>query len=241
MAGAKDQLIPPPTANPGISVRRIGRSVEGRPIELAAFGCADRPRLILAGIHGDEPKSVHVARHLCAYLADETCLAEHSGVMVVPVVNPDGYAVRRRRNARGVDLNRNLPTADWSRGRRRSRFYGGPEPASEPETRALVALIESVRPAEIVSLHSISEHRHCNNYDGPGDALARAMAAYNGYPVTGAIGYSTPGSFGSWAGAKLQIPTVTLELPSHRSPRRCWEDNREALLVGLDIRQAAYR
>jgi protein MpaA len=154
----------------------------------------------------------------------------------MPVVNPDGYAVRRRRNANRVDLNRNLPTSDWAPTPRRSRFYGGPAPASEPETQALIRLIETVRPVEIVSIHSISDHRYCNNFDGPGGRLARAMAGCNGYPVRGSIGYATPGSFGSWAGGELQIPTVTLELPSHHSPRRCWEDNRAALLVGLDVR-----
>jgi len=61
--------------------------------------------------------------------------------------------------------------------------------------------------------------------------LAEAIAACNGYPVTGSIGYPTPGSFGTWAGHELRIATVTLELPSHHSSRRCWEENRRALLV----------
>lgn len=52
----------------------------------------------------------------------------------------------------------------------------------------------------------------------------------NGYPVAATIGYPTPGSFGAWAGIELGIPVITLELPSHDSPKRCWEDNREALL-----------
>ena len=83
------------------------------------------------------------------------------------------------------------------------------------------------------TLHNLSHHRQCNNHDGPGERLAEAMAGCNGYPVTGAIGYSTPGSFGTWAGEERHIATVTLELPSHRSPRRCWEENRSALLVGV--------
>ncbi len=211
-------------------VRTIGWSVELRPIEAIAFGSGGAPRLILAGVHGDEPKSVHVAQQLCAELAG---CPTRSFLLVVPVVNPDGYARRRRRNARGVDINRNFPAADWSPGARRSRFYGGPEPVSEPETRAVADLITQCQPAEIITIHSISKHRHCNNYDGPGERLARAMVAINGYPVTGSIGYPTPGSFGGWAGVQLGIPTVTLELPSHHSPRRCWHDNRAALLAGL--------
>ena len=215
----------------GVSRRVIGRSVEGRAIESYRFGRGVKGRLILAGIHGDEPKSVYVARRLCADLAQGSGPGERATIVVVPVVNPDGYETRKRRNARGVDVNRNFPTRDWSPGRKRSRFYGGPAPASEPEAQAVLSLVESLGPAEIIAIHSISEHRQCNNFDGPGEPLARAMSRYNGYPVTGAIGYSTPGSLGTWAGPERSIATVTLELPSHDSPRRCWEANRSALVV----------
>jgi protein MpaA len=214
----------------------IGRSVERREIKAIRYGRGRHVRLILGGVHGDEPKSVRLARRLCEELSASGCLPATVSVVVVPVVNPDGYLVRRRRNANRVDLNRNFPTPDWSPGPRRSRFYGGSAPSSEPETRALISLIESLRPADIIAIHSISESRHCNNYNGPTEAatrLARAMAKGNGYPVTGDIGYATPGSFGSWAGGILGLPTITLELPSHHSPRRCWEENREALLAGL--------
>ena len=211
----------------------IGRSVEGRPIESYRFGSGSWSRLILAGIHGDEPKSVYVARLLCADVVQRRSPGERATVVVVPVVNPDGYELRKRRNARGVDVNRNFPTRDWLAGRKRSRFYGGPAPASEPETQAILALVESLDPAEIIAIHSISEHRQCNNFDGPGESLARAMSECNAYPVTGTIGYSTPGSLGTWAGLERDIATVTVELPSHESPRRCLEANRSALLVGV--------
>ena len=205
------------------------------------FGGCGPVRLVLGGFHGDEPKGVYLARLLCEHLVDHVggavaCAPASDSLVglhliVVPVVNPDGYAVRRRRNANGVDLNRNFPTADWSASPPSRRFHGGLSAASEPETRAIVRLIRSCQPAAIITLHSIGERRHCNNYDGPAEQLARAMASCNGYPVRGSIGYPTPGSFGSWAGLELGIPTVTLELPSHHSPRQCWEANRAALLA----------
>ena len=203
---------------------------------MVRFGGGPHLRLILGGCHGDEPKSVRLTERLCADPAPLDRVPAAVSVVVVPVVNPDGYAVRKRRNAHGVDLNRNFPTDNWSPGRRRSRFFGGPTPASEPETRALIELLGALQPAEIITIHSISDRRHCNNHDGPpapAARLARAMEACNGYPVTDTIGYVTPGSFGTWAGGHLGIPTVTLELPSHHSPRRCWEDNLPALLAGL--------
>lgn len=109
-------------------------------------------------------------------------------------------------------------------------MFGGRRPASEPETRAVIRAVEEFRPAWIITIHSISGGRECNNYDGPGRMLARRMSRGNGYPVTATIGYPTPGSFGAWAGAEQGIATITLELPSRDSPRRCWEMNRSALL-----------
>jgi len=188
--------------------------------------------LILGGMHGDEPKSVHVAAMLLELLMQDRQAASR-GWIIVPIVNPDGYAIRSRRNARGVDLNRNYPTADWQHASPRSRMYGGRTPASEPETRTLIRLIRRRQPARIISIHSISHGLYCNNYDGPARGLAQRMRRFNRYPVRSTIGYPTPGSLGTWAGAGLGLPVVTLELPSHHSPQRCWLENREALLAAI--------
>ena len=110
-------------------------------------------------------------------------------------------------------------------------MFGGHEPAGEPETRAVIEIVRRCTPSAIVTIHSIGNDRFCNNYDGPGKKLAWAMHASNRYPVRANMGYPTPGSFGTWAGRELNIPVVTLELPSHHSPKRCWEDNRGALLA----------
>ncbi len=110
-------------------------------------------------------------------------------------------------------------------------MFGGPSPASEPETRVVISVIERFQPDVIVTIHSISGERHCNNYDGPGRWIAEKMSRHNGYPVTASIGYPTPGSFGTWAGRERGIATITLELPSLHSRRRCWCDNEASLLA----------
>ncbi|MGD2108190.1 MAG: M14 family murein peptide amidase A [Phycisphaerae bacterium] len=211
--------------------RTIGRSVFGEPLHAFFFPeTSQSPVLVLAGIHGDEPKSVTVATRLREALSsDRSQAVGEAHWIVVPVANPDGYALRRRGNANRVDINRNFPTENWERSSKRSRMFGGDEPASEPETKALIGLIEQTQPVAIISIHSIDQHRHCNNYDGPAEELAHAMAAANAYPVRGSIGYPTPGSLGTWAGIERGIPVVTLELPSHHSPKKCWQDNHGAL------------
>jgi len=229
-----------PVVNP-LKKQILGWSVEHRPLLSyeRRFPRRGRPAqrrlLVFGGFHGDEPKSVYVVERLIEELgrgpgefAAEGDLATRW--VLVPVVNPDGLARRTRRNARKVDLNRNFPTANWEVGHPRTRMFGGYKPASEPETRAVMRLIERIRPTAIVTIHSIDRNRYCNNFDGPGRSLANRLSRYNGYPVTSTIGYPTPGSFGTWAGVERRIPTITLELPSHRSARRCWKENRGALL-----------
>ncbi len=207
-----------------------GRSREGRSIQAhIREGASRRTVMVLGGFHGDEPKSVFVAARLVDLLS-ETKPTGLATWIVVPVVNPDGYMRRKRRNARGVDINRNFPTRNWVPSSPRSRMYGGPSPASEPETRVVIRLLEKYRPDRIVTIHSIGRERFCNNYDGPAHSLATRMRRHNGYPITASIGYPTPGSFGNWAGKERRIPVITLELRSTDSPQRCWADNREAIL-----------
>ena len=114
----------------------IGHSVRGRAIAARVLGPDTAPRkLLLVGcIHGNE----------CAGLAILSALARTPvprGVQLwlVPEMNPDGTAADTRQNAHGVDLNRNFPD-HWER-ITDPTYNSGPRPASEPETRAAMALI----------------------------------------------------------------------------------------------------
>jgi murein peptide amidase A len=218
----------------------IAKSHEGRDLVFHVLGPSnfDRCLMVLGTFHGDEPKSAYLVEKLVSDISshhkDTTARSQKIRWVLMPVVNPDGYHWRTRRNARMVDLNRNFPTKNWEVGNPRSRMFGGLKPASEPETRAVIRLIEKYKPDAIVTIHSIDRNRFCNNYDGPGRKLAQQLSRYNKYPATSTIGYPTPGSFGTWAGVERGVATVTLELPSHHSAKRCWEDNRRGLLsLGL--------
>jgi len=56
------------------------------------------------------------------------------------------------------------------------------------------------------------------------------MAQENGYKVLETMGYATPGSFGSWAGIDLSIPTITLELIASEPAEAAWKTNRNAIV-----------
>jgi protein MpaA len=127
---------------------RIGRSARGRPIRAFRAGDTTSPTraLVVGCIHGNE----------CAGTAVTRVLARSSpsvDLWVVSNLNPDGFALGRRQNGRGVDLNRNFPSEWRAGGRPWDPEYPGPRPLSEPETRAAARLIRRIRPALTIWFH----------------------------------------------------------------------------------------
>jgi protein MpaA len=210
----------------------VGYSVNGWPLTMYVFGDAPRPTLIFAAIHGNEWTSYAVARQLIELLDQQPDLYRGRCVAILPAANPDGLEANTRVNRNGVDVNRNFPAANWQLTERNDSF-GGDVPASEPETKAIINAVEILKPAKIISIHSIGGGKHGNNFDGPGEQLAKLLAANNGYNTLPSMGYPTPGSFGTWSGIEQHIPTITLEFPRDASPQQCWQENNAALLAAI--------
>ncbi len=209
-------------------VTQIGTSREGRAIEAHSLG--EGPVvLVLGGMHGDEPHGAYCAAMLLDEADEIADRAPDRRVVIVRAVNPDGLEAETRGNAARVDLNRNFPTENWSPRPGRGRFRSGPHAGCEPETQAVVALVEQLEPQRILTLHAPLE---VVNYDGPDDGGPAAIGAACGYPVSADIGYATPGSFGTYAGVERAIPTITLEF-GEESCAATWERCREALLIGI--------
>ena len=131
--------------------RVIGTSVRGRDIVAYRKGnpAARRTVLVIGQMHGDEKAGTVTAR----WIRHRLPVDSDADVWIVPTMNPDGLAAGTRRNAHGVDLNRNFPTDGWVRTDPGSTTYGGPRAASEPETRAMTTFLREIRPQWIVSLH----------------------------------------------------------------------------------------
>ena len=100
--------------------------------------------LFFGGVHGDELPTVYLMFKLAHYVKDNPALFKDKCVVIVPLLNPDGFLASSptRVNANGVDLNRNFPTKDWqakaicqwiAKGKIK-RYYPGAKPASEQET-----------------------------------------------------------------------------------------------------------
>ena len=128
-----------------------GESVQGRTIKAIRLGDpdADRVGLVVGVIHGDERAGLRVTRALKRRWRD----VRGAQVWVVDAVNPDGLKAGTRKNARGVDLNRNFSYRWSSAEPPSSGYYAGPRPFSEPETRAVRRLVRRIEPDVSIYYH----------------------------------------------------------------------------------------
>ena len=208
----------------------IGKSVKGREITAYVFGDGDETVLIFSAIHGDEGSTYRlVENYYLPHLRKNSDLYTGFRLLVIPRMNPDGIELGRRQNAHGIDLNRNFKAKNFKTVETDNRYYGGEEPLSEPESRALNDLVLREKPARILTVHQPLNNI---NWDGPADDIAKRMHDVGKMRLAPNIGYPTPGSFGSWAGIDKGIPVITLELPPGG-----WEDSaqRDEIIKMLDV------
>ena len=220
---------------PGQSVL-AGRTVGGSDIALYRFGAGPLPVLLLAGVHGDESEGyLFLERFLDQF--GKGVLQPPAGVslFLCPRANPDGCRANRRTNERNVDLNRNLPTLDWTGTFENVRYYPGPMAGSELETECVLNIIrEIIEPAGnglVLSLHSYDDAMI--NFNGECSDLAQGMSEHNGLPPKGDIGYPTPGSLGTYCGWERNIPTITLEIKRGQQPEAVWVQHLEGILFAV--------
>jgi len=163
--------------------------------------------LVIGGVHGDEIEGVTLCRALIGKLTKEPI--KNLRITLVPEFNIEGVLLKTRQNYFGVDLNRNLPTKDWSDQYTKIRYFPGKGPASENENKALVHYLEKNNVDFIISLHS---WKPMLNINGDCSPVADHIHQKTGYIIKDDIGYPTPGSLGTYTGIEGSTPTLTYEL-----------------------------
>ncbi|RHY79060.1 hypothetical protein DYB26_011756 [Aphanomyces astaci] len=164
--------------------------------------------------------------------------ADTFNLYFVPIVNIDGYDISwtkgkrlQRKNAKGVDLNRNWPTPFknaeavplWS------ELYPGKNPGSEPETRGIGAWLHAKNSelAGWVDVHSVkglilypygdTTQPIGNGDDAKFERLGRNVAAATGGGYTGQTAASPPfgpafGAFDDYLYRTYKKPVLTIEV-----------------------------
>jgi protein MpaA len=193
-----------------VETRTIGRSVEGRPITAWRLGQPGKRRVVMIStMHGNEPHT----RWILEALRDGAPV-NNLDLWVVPTYNPDGLARGTRRNAHGVDLNRNFPYA-WAD--LDGSYESGPRPASEPETRAVMAFLREVRPQRVLSFHQPLNGVDTDTKDR---AFARRLARALRLPRTSLdCGGLCHGTMTMWFNHRFRGSALTVEYGA-RPPRR---------------------
>lgn len=208
----------------------FGRTATGLAIPAFKFGQSGPRVLILGGVHGDEIEGVNAAYGLLDHFARS--FAYKMQVTLVPALNLDGVIHRQRQNANGVDLNRNLPTIDWTPTIAEPRYFPGKSANSEPENQALVTYLRTQAPSFILSLHS---WKPMLNINGDCRLIAEKIAEHTGYIITEDIGYPTPGSLGTFAGQENSWPTLTYEIERGLAAKPIVDVHVPAILEGLKV------
>lgn len=128
-----------------VTMKSIGTSVQGRPINALFIGHGTRYFIADGAIHGNEKDGTHGLIRFAELLIDwyhtypswQTKLNQYK-IILIPVLNPDGYVNNTRENANGKDLNRQFPPAATT---------------TEPEAWALRWLMGNYTPTQYVNLH----------------------------------------------------------------------------------------
>lgn len=218
-----DELADMASVATAVTLVEVGTSYDGRPIMGVQFGPSEAHEpgyapetiYVLATYHAREWLTTAVAMQLARWLYEviisgtvdgvlDTGLGlslAHAAVVIVPVVNPDGYEYTRTPGGRGWRSNRNLSNCvhgvDLNRNHsiahdalpmplpcNATQVYPGPNEASEIETQAIENLLtgngfpEPQQPVATISYHAYADmviypdgYKEMTTPEGPACAL----------------------------------------------------------------------
>ena len=175
-AGLEDRVFAPErwwrvatplvTTARGFDLEDIGRSAEGRPLRHVSWGEGATKVLLWSQMHGDESTASMALADLFRFLGEHPQhplvqrIRKGTNLHFLPVMNPDGAARFQRRNAQGIDVNRDARAL------------------VSPEAKALHGLRERLKPQFGFNLHD-QQVGYRAGKGGNGTAIALLAPAYN--------------------------------------------------------------
>lgn len=148
--------------SPDVEYKRIGESTEGRPISYLKIGEGEKNALLFAFPHPNEPIGSMTLEFLSGYLTENSEVLEDLGYTwyLIKAVDPDGAALNEGwfkgefdplKYARNYYRPPGHEQIEWTFpvDYKNLHFHDSP-----PETRALMSLIDEVKPDFMFSLHN---------------------------------------------------------------------------------------
>lgn len=126
------------------------KSSGDRPLEVVSFGNGEHTILIMGSVSGNDPASIRLVHEACV-IASQYPPPTDTRLIFLKTLNPDGHYDLVNTNARGVDLDRNFPSRNFTSAPTR---LTGPTPASEIETQYLMRLLDELQPVRIIHVRS---------------------------------------------------------------------------------------
>ncbi|NAY90962.1 peptidase M14 [Muricauda sp. JGD-17] len=159
-------LITSYRSNPKFEVQQVGESIEGRDLHLISIGSGDIDVFLWSQMHGNEPTATQAIFDILRFLDAEALQSEKEEILsrlklhFLPMLNPDGAEVYERRNALGIDINRDALRLQ------------------SPEGRALKRLRDSLEADFGFNLHDQSTYYNAELTDKPA-TISYLATAYN--------------------------------------------------------------
>jgi len=159
-------VLPVLESTSDLSVEPVGESAEGRTIRSVRFGSGETSVLLWSQMHGDEATATMALADIFRLFAEHPdhpvvrTIAEGTSLHFVPMLNPDGAERFQRRNAQGVDINRDA------------------RQQATPEGRLLAGMQERLDPDFGFNLHDQNARTRVEG-TGRGVAIALLAPAFN--------------------------------------------------------------
>lgn len=144
----------------GFNVKILGQSIEGRDISMISIGSGKTSILLWSQMHGDEPTATMTIFDIFNYLKTNKEILNNVTLHFIPMLNPDGAEKFTRRNAIGIDLNRDAVRLQ------------------SPESKILKAARDSLQADFGFNLHDQSKYYNAERTEKPA-TISYLAPAYN--------------------------------------------------------------
>ena len=161
-----EPLIDRYSTSKGFEVQNVGSSIEGRALRLISLGTGTTDVFLWSQMHGDEPTATQAIFDILNFFASSDFIKEKEDLLkkvrihFLPMLNPDGAEVFKRRNYLGIDINRDALTLQ------------------SPESKVLKKIRDSLQADFGFNLHDQSRYYNAERTPKPA-TISYLAPAYN--------------------------------------------------------------